>query len=215
MAVKGLVADNGEDPSVRHLSRILLNALTAVSLLSFIPAVVVWPLSYFGSAAMWFEMAWVATPTRGTCDVEVSVGSVYVYYDRSAIEPVPDWQVEAYASDRARRRDRVILVRPVEWEERTPSAMIRSLWRFERVRASTVRPTLPGAMAGLTVGRHAIVMPIWCFVLASAVAPANRFRRWHRKRKRRDAGLCPECGYDLRATPDLCPECGTAPEAHV
>jgi hypothetical protein len=55
-----------------------------------------------------------------------------------------------------------------------------------------------------------VVCPMWVPVLASGVLPLARLRRRHRRRRQANAGMCPHCGYDLRATPGRCPECGAA-----
>jgi hypothetical protein len=41
-----------------------------------------------------------------------------------------------------------------------------------------------------------------------AILPAVRLLQARKARRRASAGLCPTCGYDLRATPNRCPECG-------
>jgi len=41
----------------------------------------------------------------------------------------------------------------------------------------------------------------WFYLLSRARARAKRVSK----------GLCPACGYDMRATPEKCPECGTEP----
>jgi len=58
----------------------------------------------------------------------------------------------------------------------------------------------------------AIFFPLWLPAILFAIAPTYWFLvAPHRRRaKRRKLGLCPTCGYDLRASPDRCPECGTA-----
>lgn len=52
------------------------------------------------------------------------------------------------------------------------------------------------------------------FVLPlTAALPLARLARVLLRRRKRQAGHCANCGYDLRATPDRCPECGAVSAA--
>jgi len=58
-------------------------------------------------------------------------------------------------------------------------------------------------------------IPFWMPGIIFLIGPLLTFvpalARHIRLRRRRQRGLCLNCGYDLRATPDRCPECGTVP----
>jgi hypothetical protein len=63
-------------------------------------------------------------------------------------------------------------------------------------------------MTTKVVGITAVDVPHWLIVALTAVFPVWNLLAF---RRRRHAGTCRKCGYDLRATPDRCPECGTVP----
>jgi hypothetical protein len=52
--------------------------------------------------------------------------------------------------------------------------------------------------------------PMWVVAALLAVLPAFWVGGSWLRRRKRAAGLCRVCGYDLRASRDRCPECGTA-----
>jgi len=111
------------------------------------------------------------------------------------------------------------------WTIATNRGLVQ-VWRNPADPAAAYQRPAPGgipsgtpvafAFAGMALERSPfpllslrIDLPLWIVVASTAVLPLVRVARWCGRIRRKRAGLCPSCGYDLRATPDLCPECGT------
>jgi len=57
--------------------------------------------------------------------------------------------------------------------------------------------------------RAVVQAALSCFqIIVSVLLGRLIYLAWSRKRAFARAGLCPACGYDLRATPERCPERG-------
>jgi hypothetical protein len=81
---------------------------------------------------------------------------------------------------------------------------------FGVVRSDELMPPIGEAVVPGRSG-YGVVVPYWFLCLLSAVWPVTRSYRQHKldvELERHLRGLCPKCGYDMRATPDRCPECG-------
>lgn len=70
-----------------------------------------------------------------------------------------------------------------------------------------IRCKQPGA-AGMTASYWAVGAPAWFIASIGAVSPVIWLSRGAKRKFTRRSGICPDCGYDLRATPGRCPECG-------
>jgi hypothetical protein len=69
--------------------------------------------------------------------------------------------------------------------------------------------------APIRVRTDRVAFPLWLPELILIGATGAWILRRRRYRRRHKRGLCPSCGYDLRATPDRCPECGRIMEETV
>src|SRR5688572_23494893 len=73
----------------------------------------------------------------------------------------------------------------------------------------------PGEGPAGVVPSPSFAAPYWSLLLIAASVPAAQLLSLHRARRRTRHALCPNCGYDLRASPERCPECGFTPTANT
>jgi hypothetical protein len=78
-------------------------------------------------------------------------------------------------------------------------------WRFDAAGIVVYQNAPPGRTYFFTA-----IFPYWMIAAAWGLASLAVWIWWLRSRRFRGENICPQCGYDVRATPGKCPECGYA-----
>jgi hypothetical protein len=181
---------------------ILLNVLTAVSLLLCVAASLAWRRSRTNlDRIYWLRPAGATSegPAFHSWRASVYWGLVEVTYARYPVNPDATRAPMSWARD----QDWGLHRRHFDVGEPLLQAPPPGLWR--RLGFGPDPNASPSRV---------FAFPLWVPAAMFLVLPAARSARFTgrawRARSRRRAGLCPACGYDRRATPGRCPECGTA-----
>jgi hypothetical protein len=165
--------------------------IAGVALLSVAAiAVVLWVRSYWVSD--WVLLLHRHAPGRITSvGVATFRGEVAAYYGG------PN------GSDYGDPRDTLVQYNP----QQVRGVMI---WPYRNLPEGVQRRWLGfGVEANARQRYYELVVPGWFVVVTTVTLGLLAARRARRLRRAGQIGLCPRCGYDVRATPDRCPECGT------
>ena len=185
---------------MKHPFCILRTALALLSLLLCFAITVVWIRSYF-TTDVFHQYSTRDVQNRSyrpIISVEIGKGGIgfsHIFWSTpigspagSQSEPLNHWKESPHYPD----------FRDFKFR---PNAAPFLGFKFKRFAAS-----IPNSS---TVSIFAFIVPLWSlwlvFLLVSTPELLYRYRLF---RRRRIPGLCPHCGYDLRASPDRCPECG-------
>jgi hypothetical protein len=195
--------------AARRIGRWLFHAAAALSLLLTAAVVVEWGRGY----RRW-EYAGFARVTmedgrlvERRVDLIACKGVVWFLVDRSMTEPsgpAAEWVAEP-----RERLNRGWQLRLGSYDN-TLQPQGASQWAAYH--ATGFRYAYNG-VAAQAFENWNLVVPMWALLAVTLVVPAVWLVAWRRRARaaaRVGAGLCVQCGYDLRASPERCPECGAA-----
>ena len=187
----------------------LLIGLAAISLLLFIGITVLWARSYRALDELdgcVLGRSFQADSCNGYCQLHVELPRVL----KRGVDPNLNLYLTADPFQ-------YVVYSPDPWQQQANS-IFRARWPIEMTEQSYERSLLlppPRFETWLAWAREGptrylkvvqFQVPYWTVCLPTCIAFAGLILRLPRRRSR--SGLCSECGYDLRATPDRCPECG-------
>ncbi len=178
---------------MRRKSSVILTVAASVSLIAAVTAAALWMWSNFAQSGR------IEITHRQVTDLLDDDGRPYLVDVRSRGLLFEDRSIVVY------RLSMGLDLGPRsgwEFNERSVGRNLREPGHWFWAASEPDRFGDPDAYAEAGVRTLAVVaalavLPVWWCIA--------RVRRVRRDRK----GLCPNCGYDLRATPGRCPECGT------
>ena len=154
-----------------------------LSFLAFAPFGQFWTTSWDGNGSGYLGRGWIALN-----------GSFHLLREDRTMQPAPTSVANRY---RHSGIDPIPGVHPKQTTLGFAYVSRVTVWRD------------PGNGRRVTSTTQQLSFPIWLLAIVLAVLPIGWSVTAMRQRRLRVRGLCPSCGYDLRATRDRCPECGT------
>ena len=196
--------------NVRKLALIIFTATSALSLILCIASAFMWVRSYFAGEAYNWSLPSGDPLVDNSLSIVSGRGGIAFSFDQWAV-----WELGVRKP--ASRNKSVSSFAHVELMKPYYPSVLNSAW-FSRWgfewsgHDETISPTSVGS--GIIKSRN-VVAPYWSLAFAAAIPPFAWLMFWKRRRakkRRASIGICANCGYDLRATPEKCPECGTIPQ---
>jgi hypothetical protein len=202
------------------VKRRLFTILSALSLLLFVAVCVLWARSYWFRYALSYYTPPPPSTTLTTFMVEWNYGSIGIQYEvgerekQSVMElllyglfsPLIMTESESHWWD---------FGAPLGWACRwaqlgqgsgKPSWAPEPFGFWRRLGFEVRHERVP--VNDTFRKRWFLAMPAWASCAPFTLLPSLWLFRQIRRRRRTDLHMCPQCGYDLRATPERCPECG-------
>jgi hypothetical protein len=181
------------------VKRRLFNLAASVSLALFVATVALWVRSYWiGDRVDWWTKGENLASYRTIIDHTISTGRGVIGFDTRRWFDEYEYGYHAPRWKRGRQDPRKLDID--SWD---PSSKV-----FDAILGSySIEDRKIGW--GDYLSSRLIRVPFWPIAVVMSAIPVIWFVRLVRRVMRDHAGLCPSCGYDLRATPERCPECGT------